>query len=41
MRKAFVETLTGLAARDPRILLLTADLGYMALEHEFGGPLAL
>ena len=32
MRKAFVETLTGLAARDPRILLLTADLGYMALE---------
>jgi transketolase len=32
MRKAFVETLTELAARDPRILLLTADLGYMALE---------
>ena len=32
MRKAFVETLTGLAARNPRILLLTADLGYMALE---------
>ena len=32
MRKAFIETLTGLAARDPRILLLTADLGYMALE---------
>lgn len=32
MRKAFVETLTGLAARDPRILLLTADLGYLALE---------
>jgi transketolase len=32
MRKAFVEMLTGLAARDPRILLLTADLGYMALE---------
>jgi transketolase len=32
MRKAFVETLTGLAARDPRILLLTADLGYTALE---------
>ena len=32
MRKAFVETLTELAARDPRILLLTADLGYLALE---------
>ena len=32
MRKAFVETLTELAARDSRILLLTADLGYLALE---------
>ncbi len=32
MRKAFVETLTELASRDSRILLLTADLGYMALE---------
>jgi len=32
MRKAFVETLTELASRDPRILLLTGDLGYMALE---------
>ncbi len=32
MRAAFANTLTELAARDPRILLLTADLGYMALE---------
>ncbi len=32
MRRAFVDTLTELAARDPRILLLTADLGFMALE---------
>jgi len=32
MRKAFVQALTELAARDPRILLLTADLGYLALE---------
>ena len=32
MRKAFVETLIELAARDPRILLLTGDLGYLALE---------
>jgi transketolase len=32
VRKAFVQTLTALAARDPRILLLTADLGYLALE---------
>ena len=32
MRQAFVQTLTELAARDPRILLLTADLGYLALE---------
>jgi transketolase len=32
MRAAFIQTLTELAASDPRILLLTADLGYMALE---------
>jgi len=32
MRRAFVGTLTELAAGDPRILLLTGDLGYMALE---------
>lgn len=32
MRKAFVETLLALACEDPRILLLTGDLGYMALE---------
>ncbi len=32
MRRAFVQTLTELAAGDPRILLLTGDLGYMALE---------
>jgi transketolase len=32
MRRAFVRTLTELAAGDPRILLLTGDLGYMALE---------
>ena len=32
MRLAFVQTLTELAARDPRIMLLTGDLGYMALE---------
>ena len=32
MRKAFVETLCRLAAGDDRIVLLTADLGYMALE---------
>src|SRR6516165_4613432 len=32
MRGSFVQTLTELAARDPRILLLTGDLGYMALE---------
>lgn len=38
MRKAFAETLAGLAGQDPRILLLTGDLGYMALEpfaHRF------
>lgn len=32
MRAAFAQTLAALAARDPRILLLTGDLGYMALE---------
>src|SRR5438093_2400618 len=32
MRRAFVNTLVELAERDPRILLLTGDLGYLALE---------
>lgn len=32
MRGAFFRTLTELARRDPRILLLTGDLGYMAVE---------
>ncbi len=32
MRGAFARTLTQLAADDPRIFLLTGDLGYMALE---------
>lgn len=32
MRTAFVKTLSDLASHDPRILLLTGDLGYMALE---------
>ncbi len=32
MRDTFIRTLTGLADRDPRILLLTADLGYTVLE---------
>ena len=32
MRLAFVKALVGLAEQDPRILLLTGDLGYMALE---------
>src|ERR1022692_2974280 len=32
MRQAFVETLSSLAQRDRRILLLTADLGFLALE---------
>jgi transketolase len=32
MRGAFARTLAELAAKDSRILLLTADLGYMALE---------
>lgn len=32
MRRAFVETLTDLASRDPRVVLCTGDLGFMALE---------
>lgn len=32
MKKAFAETLTELAAEDRRIVLLTGDLGFMALE---------
>ena len=32
MRSAFVRTLVELAATDDRVLLLTGDLGYMALE---------
>ena len=32
MRDTFIRTLTELAADDPRILLLTADLGYTVLE---------
>ena len=32
MRGAFVRTLTELAAGDERIMLLTGDLGFMALE---------
>ncbi len=32
MRRAFAETLAELATDDPRIVLLTADLGFMALE---------
>ncbi|MCX6907880.1 MAG: 1-deoxy-D-xylulose-5-phosphate synthase [Verrucomicrobia bacterium] len=32
MRRAFAETLSELATSDPRIVLLTADLGFMALE---------
>jgi transketolase len=32
MRRVFVETLCELAAADPRIVLLTGDLGFMALE---------
>ncbi len=32
MRRVFVETLCELARRDDRIILLTGDLGYMALE---------
>jgi transketolase len=32
VRRTFAETLAELAAEDPRILLLTGDLGYMALD---------
>ena len=32
MRKAFVSALTELADTDPRVLLLTGDLGFMAVE---------
>lgn len=32
MRKTFIETLTELAAEEPRIIFLTADLGYMAID---------
>jgi transketolase len=32
MRKAFIQELVGLAARDKRILLLTADLGFTVVE---------
>ena len=32
MRRVFAETLAELAEKDPRIVLLTADLGFMALE---------
>lgn len=32
MRRAFTETLSELATAEPRIVLLTADLGFMALE---------
>jgi len=32
VRAAFAKALTELADRDPRVLLLTGDLGYMALE---------
>ena len=32
MRKVFLECLVGIAERDPRIVLMTADLGFMVLE---------
>jgi transketolase len=32
MRKAFVQTLIEIAENDPRVVLLTADLGFMVLE---------
>src|SRR5215211_9149428 len=32
MRRAFVQTLVELASQDPRVLLLTGDLGYMVVE---------
>jgi transketolase len=33
MRQAFIKTLIELAERDPRIVLMTADLGYMVVEE--------
>ena len=33
MRTAFIETLVEIAERDPRVMLLTADLGYSVLER--------
>ncbi len=36
MRRAFVETVLDLARRDPRIVLLTGDLGYQVLEPFMG-----
>jgi transketolase len=33
VRTAFIETLLDLAAKDPRVLLLTADLGFSVLER--------
>ncbi|AFM22894.1 transketolase family protein [Desulfomonile tiedjei] len=33
MRRAFAHTLTELAHKDPRIVLMTADLGFMVLEE--------
>jgi len=32
MRGAFIKTLTEIAAKDPRIVLLTGDLGFMSIE---------
>ncbi len=32
MRKVFIDTLVELAEKDPRVLLLTGDIGYLALE---------
>ena len=32
MRAEFIQTLTELATKDPRILLLTGDLGYTIVE---------
>jgi len=32
MRKAFIETLTEIAGKDDRVMLMTADLGYTVLE---------
>lgn len=39
MRRAFADALVGVARRDPRVVLLTGDLGYQVLEpfsQEFG-----